>query len=59
MLFSSENGVDLSSIVNDLAGVQQDEDLTAINVALVFKGIILFYLIYCKPTPYVFQVVGY
>ena len=39
MLFNSDNGVDLSAIINDLASVQQDQDLTAINVALVFKGI--------------------
>lgn len=39
MLFNSENGVDLSSIINDLSSVQADPDLTAINVALVFKGI--------------------
>lgn len=39
MLFNSETGTDLSAIVNDLAGVQADPDLVAINVALVFKGI--------------------
>ena len=38
MLFTSE-GVDLSNIIDDLAGVQADADLTAINVALVFKGV--------------------
>lgn len=39
MLFNSEEGVDLSNIIDDLAGVQADADLTAINVALVFKGV--------------------
>ena len=39
MLFNTKDGVDLSTIINDLASVQADPDLTAINVALVFKGI--------------------
>lgn len=33
LLFNSENGVDLSGIINDLGG----DDLTAIHVALAFK----------------------
>ena len=39
MLFNSENGVDLSSIVSDLSIMSENEDLTAINVGLTFKGI--------------------
>ena len=39
LLFNSEDGVNLSGIVKDIAGVQENEDLTAINVALAFKGI--------------------
>ena len=40
MLFSDENGVDLSSIVKDISsGMNENEDLTAINVGLSFKGI--------------------
>lgn len=39
LLFSSETGVDLTPIINDLSAVQSDSDLVAINVALVFKGI--------------------
>ena len=39
MLFNTKDGVNLSTIINDLASVQADPDLTAINVALVFKGI--------------------
>lgn len=40
MLFSDENGVDLSSIVKDISsGMNENEDLTAINVGLTFKGI--------------------
>ena len=40
LLFSDENGVDLSSIVKDIsAGLNTNEDLTAINVGLTFKGI--------------------
>ena len=34
LLFTDKGGVDLSSIINDLGG----SDLTAINVALVYKG---------------------
>ncbi len=33
LLFNSDNGVDLSGIINDLGG----DDLTAIHVALAFK----------------------
>ena len=36
LLFNSENGVDLSGIINDLGG----DDLTAINVALAFKKLV-------------------
>jgi len=39
MLFNGKEGVDLSTIINDLSAIQADPDLTAINVALVFKGI--------------------
>ena len=40
LLFSSENGVDLSSIVKDIStGLNTNEDLTAVNVGLTFKGI--------------------
>jgi hypothetical protein len=40
LLFSGENGVDLSLIVKDIsAGLNTNEDLTAINVGLTFKGI--------------------
>ena len=40
MLFSDENGIDLSSIVKDIStGLNANEDLTAINVGLTFKGI--------------------
>lgn len=40
LLFSDENGVDLSSIVKDISsGLNTNEDLTAINVGLTFKGI--------------------
>lgn len=38
MLFNSENGVDLSAIIADVAE-PENEDLTAINVALVYKGL--------------------
>lgn len=38
MLFNSEKGVDLSGIIADVAK-PENEDLTAINVALVYKGI--------------------
>lgn len=39
MLFSNENGVDLSNIINDLITDESQRDLTAINVALIHKGI--------------------
>ena len=40
LLFSDENGVDLSPIVKDIStGLNANEDLTAINVGLAFKGI--------------------
>ena len=39
MLFSNENGIDLSNIINDLAFDDKHKDLTAIHVALVHKGI--------------------
>lgn len=39
MLFNSEEGVDLSTIVNDLTYGKENDDLTAINVGLTFKGI--------------------
>lgn len=37
LLFDNNNGVDLTSIVNDIA-TSQNKDLTAINIALVYKG---------------------
>lgn len=42
MLFSSQEGVNLSPIVNDLAGKEDSaqRDEAAINVALTFKGIV-------------------
>lgn len=39
LLFSNENGVDLTNIINDLITDESQRDLTAINVALVHKGI--------------------
>lgn len=39
LLFNSENGVDLSSIVNDLKIADTNEELLAINVGLTFKGL--------------------
>lgn len=39
MLFSNEGGVDLSAIVNDLTANEEHRDLTAINVALAYKGV--------------------
>lgn len=39
MLFSNENGVDLSNIINDLAVNDEQKDLVAIHIALVHKGI--------------------
>lgn len=38
MLFTNEGGVDLSAIVNDIA-TEDTKDITAINVALVYKGV--------------------
>lgn len=38
-LLFSEDGVDLTGIVNDLAAGGKNEDLSAINVGLTFKGI--------------------
>ena len=39
MLFSSEKGVDLSAIVSDLCPSANEHDITAINVALTYKGV--------------------
>lgn len=39
LLFNSENGADLSAIINDLRSDPQDE-LTAINVGLVYKRLV-------------------
>ena len=39
LLFNSEEGVDLNSIIKDLAVGNTNEDLVAINVGLVFKGL--------------------
>ena len=38
LLFTNEGGVDLSSIINDLKPNENDE-LTAINVGLVYRGL--------------------
>ena len=38
MLFNSAEGVDLSGIINDIAGSHANADLTAINVGLAFSG---------------------
>ena len=38
MLFTNEGGVDLSAIVNDIA-TDTTKDLTAIHVALTYKGV--------------------
>lgn len=40
MLFSqNEDGVDLSNIINDLTPSAETKDLTAINIALTYKGV--------------------
>ena len=39
LLFNSEDGVDLNPIIKDLAVGNANEDLIAINVGLVFKGL--------------------
>lgn len=39
MLFSNENGVDLTNIINDLAVEDAQKDLVAIHIALVHKGV--------------------
>jgi hypothetical protein len=40
MLFSNENGVNLTTVINDLSsGLNQNADLVAINVGLSYKGI--------------------
>ena len=40
MLFSDENGVNLTTVINDLSsGLNQNTDLVAINVGLSYKGI--------------------
>lgn len=39
MLFTNENGVDLSNIINDLTPSAEAKDLTAINIALTHKGV--------------------
>jgi hypothetical protein len=38
LLFTNENGVDLSTIINDLK-MGKDDELTAINVGLVYNGL--------------------
>ena len=40
LLFNSEDGVNLKGIVDDIAGAEENRDLTAINVGLAFKGIV-------------------
>lgn len=39
LLFNSKDGVDLNPIIKDLAVGNTNEDLVAINVGLVFKGL--------------------
>jgi hypothetical protein len=39
MLFSADNGVDLSNIINDLTPNADAKDLIAINIALTHKGV--------------------
>lgn len=39
LLFSSQDGVDLTNIINDLTTDKNQRDLVAINVALAYKGI--------------------
>lgn len=39
MLFTNNDGVDLSNIINDLTPNAENRDLTAINVALTYKGV--------------------
>lgn len=38
MLFNSTEGVDLSGIIDDIAGTHSNKNLVAINVALAFNG---------------------
>lgn len=38
LLFTENDGVDLSSVINDLTPNEEMRDLTAINVALTYKG---------------------
>ena len=42
LVFSSQEGVDLSSIINDIAGKEDNaqRDEVAVNIALAFKGIV-------------------
>lgn len=39
MLFSNENGVDFSNLIDDLSVGAEQRDLTAIHIALVHKGV--------------------
>lgn len=39
MLFSADNGIDLATIINDVTVDCAYKDLTAINVALAYKGV--------------------
>lgn len=39
MLFSNNEGVDLSNIISDLTPNAENKDLTAINVALTHRGV--------------------
>ena len=39
MLFSADNGIDLSPIISDVITDYANKDLTAINVALAYKGV--------------------
>jgi len=40
-LFSDEQGINLKNVIDDMAGTEEssDRDITAINVALAFKGV--------------------
>ena len=38
LLFTENEGIDLSSVINDLTPNEEMKDLTAINVALTYKG---------------------
>ena len=39
MLFTNENGIDLSNLISDLSVGADNKDLVAIHVALTYKGV--------------------